>query len=73
MHCPYLMYLTVSLHIGMLSCFSRVQLCHQMDCGPPGSSVRGSPGKNTRAGCYVLLQGIFPTQGSNSSLLRLQH
>ena len=29
-----------------------------MDCSPPGSSVHG------------ILQGIFPTQGSNSCLLR---
>ena len=27
-----------------------------------------SPGKNTGAGCYFLLQGIFPTQGSNMGL-----
>ena len=26
------------------------------------------PGKNTGVGCYVLLQGIFPTQGSNPGL-----
>ena len=32
-------------------------------------SVQGdSPGKNTRVGCLALLQGIFPTQGSNPSL-----
>ena len=30
-----------------------------------------SPGKNTRAGCRALLQGIFPTQAWNLSLLRL--
>ena len=29
---------------------------------------RDSPGKNTEVGCHVLLQGIFPTQGSNASL-----
>ena len=29
------------------------------------------PGKNTRAGYCFLLQGIFPTQGSNPHLLRL--
>ena len=29
------------------------------------------PGKNTGVGCYFLLQGIFPTQGSNPHLLRL--
>ena len=27
-----------------------------------------SPGKNTGVGCHALLQGIFPTQGSNPSL-----
>ena len=31
--------------------------------------VRGdSPGKNTGVSCHVLLQGIFPTQGSNPGL-----
>ena len=36
---------------------------------PPGSSVRGdSPGRNTRVGGLSLLQGIFPTQGSNPGL-----
>ena len=40
------------------SCLS---LCNPMDCSPPGSSVHAdSPGKNTRVGCYALLQGIFP-------------
>ena len=28
-----------------------------------------SPGKNTGVGFHVLLQGIFPTQGSNQGLL----
>ena len=40
-----------------------------MDCSLPGSSVHGdSPGKNTGVGCLALLQGIFPTQGSNPAL-----
>ena len=40
-----------------------------MDCSLPGSSVhRDSPDKNTRVGCHALLQGIFPTQGSNPGL-----
>ena len=40
-----------------------------MDCSPPGSSVHGdSPGKNTGVGCHDLLQGIFPTEGSNPGL-----
>ena len=32
-----------------------------------------SPGKDTGVGCHFLLQGIFPTQGSNLCLLRLLH
>ena len=28
-----------------------------------------SPGQNTGVGCHALLQGIFPTQGSNPGLL----
>ena len=44
-------------------------LCDPMDCSPPGSSVHGdSPGKNTGVGCHALLQGIYPTQGSNPGL-----
>ena len=44
-------------------------LCDPMDCSPPGSSVHGdSPGKNAGVGSRALLQGISPTQGSNSGL-----
>ena len=40
-----------------------------MDCSPPGSSVHEDPpGKNTEVGCHAVLQGIFPTQGSNPGL-----
>ena len=40
-----------------------------MDCSPPGSSVHGdSLGRNTGVGCHSLLQGIFPTKGSNLGL-----
>ena len=40
-----------------------------MDCSLPCSSVHGdSPGKNTGVGCHSLLQGLFPTQGSNLGL-----
>ena len=31
------------------------------------------PGKNTGVGCHFLLQGIFPSQGTNPSLLWLLH
>ena len=30
------------------------------------------PGKNTGVGCHILLQGFFPTQGSNPHLLHWQ-
>ena len=45
-------------------------LCDPMDYSRPGSSLYGdSPGKNTGVGCHALPQEIFPTQGSNPSLL----
>ena len=41
-----------------------------MDCSPPGFSVHGIlQAKNTALCCPALLQGIFPTQGSNPGLL----
>ena len=41
-------------------------LCNPVDYSPPDFSVcEDSPGKNTGGGFYVLLKGIFPTQGSN--------
>ena len=49
-------------------------LFNPMDCSLPHSSVHGdSPGKNTGGGCHFLLQGIFPTQGSNPRFLCLLH
>ena len=42
-----------------------------MDCSPPGSCPWNSPGRTTGVGCHFLLQGIFPTQGWNPTLLRL--
>ena len=46
------------------------QLCLILcDCSLPGSSAHGdSPSKKTGVGCHALLQGIFPTQGSNPGL-----
>ena len=45
-------------------------LCDSLGCSPPGSSVHAdSPGKDTGVGCHALLQGIFPTQGSNQGRL----
>ena len=44
--------------------------CDPIGCSLPGSSLHGdSLGKNTGVGCHFLLQGIFPTQESNPSLL----
>ena len=44
-------------------------VCEPMDCSLPGSTVHGGPpGKNTGVSCQALLQGIFPTQGSNPGL-----
>ena len=40
-----------------------------MDCSTSLLCPWDSPGKNTGVGCYALLQGFFPTQGSNPSLL----
>ena len=34
---------------------------------------QNSPGRNTRVDCHFLLQGTFPTQGSNPDLLCLLH
>ena len=36
---------------------------HQAPCS------QGSPDKNTEVGCHALLQGVFPTQGLDPSVL----
>ena len=44
---------------------------HLHACGPQPTRLLCSwnfPGKNSRAGCHLLLQGVFPTQGSNPCL-----
>ena len=47
-------------------------LCNPMDCSPSGSLCPwDAPGKNTGVGCSALLQGMFPTQGSNLHLFHL--
>ena len=49
---------------------SRLAFCNPMYCSSLGSSVyRDSPGTNNGVDCHALLQGIFPTQGSNPGLL----
>ena len=46
-------------------------LCDTMDTLFSLLCRRNSPGKNFGVGCRALLQGIFPTQGSNPRLLSL--
>ena len=48
---------------------SCLTLCDPVDCSSPGSSLWDSPGKHTAVGSPSLLQGVFPTQGSNQDLL----
>ena len=75
--CVDFLYLSLVLHFLAVLCLVASAvfdslgrgLCHPMDHSPPGSSVHGgSPGKKTGVGCHALLQGIFPTQGSNACL-----
>ena len=48
---------------------SCLTLCDPTDCSPSGPLCQwASSGKNTGVGCHALLQGIFPTQGSNSGV-----
>ena len=44
-------------------------LCDPMDCGPQTPLSMGFPRHNYWIGCHSPLQGIFPTQGLNLSLL----
>ena len=57
--------LLLLLRLGALFCPT---LCNPLDCKPPGSSVHDDSLGNTGVGCLALLQGIFPTQGSNLDL-----
>ena len=59
-------------HICVCAC-TRAQSCLAL-CGPMDWSCQaprqwGFPGKNTGVCCHLLLQEIFPTQGSNLRLL----
>ena len=66
---PKSMHLFPDIQDSVLCVCSVLSLCDLMSCSPPGSSVHGdSVGKNTGVGCHALLQGIFPTQGSNPGL-----
>ena len=48
-------------------------LCDPMNCSLPGSCVHSFSRQEYWMGSRPLLQGIFPTQGSNLRLLHLLH
>ena len=55
---------------SILLVFMFLMFTDPRDCSSHVSSVHGdSPGKNAGVGYHALLQGIFPTQGSNPGLL----
>ena len=59
--------LTIQIFVSkvkMLVAQSCLTLYNPLDCSP-----WDSPGKNARVSCHSLLQGIFPTQGSNLGVL----
>ena len=60
---------------SQLNACMRAQSCLSLPAHGPAKLLcpRDFPGKNTGGGCHFLLQGIFPTQGSNSPLLSLLH
>ena len=81
-------YMQISDIFGKSYCIFHFRPLDPMDCSPPSSSVHEIlqarilewAGKNTGVGCHALLQGIFPTQGSNlvlphcrQMLYRLSH
>ena len=74
-------YLFLSVQVDLkndCSCLGQRGLCcvlscvslQSMDCSPPGSSAHGIL-QGRILGCHFLLQGIFPTQGSNPPFLHL--
>ena len=67
------LWLNTNLHIGVYVCAqSCPNLCDPVNCNSPGISWPWDcSGQNTGVGCHFLLQGIFPIQGSNLSLLLL--
>ena len=59
------------IHVCVLSCIRLFATPWIIACQAPLSM--DFPGKNTGEDCQFLLQGIFPTQGSNPCLLCLVH
>ena len=61
----YYIVLSFAVQQWILVAQSRLTLCDPMEPLGPWDFL----GKNTGVGCCFLLQGIFPTQGSNPDLL----
>ena len=67
---------SVALHTGLMFIFLfsvKVYFCHESEsCSVMSSSLLyspwNSPGQNIGVGSLSLLQGVFPTQGSNPGL-----
>ena len=62
----------VSCIVVVLAAQSCPTLFNSMDVACQAPLSRNSPGKNTGVGSHSLLQGIFPTQGSNLGHLHWQ-
>ena len=74
----FVVYFSVCVCVCARACSvaqSCLTLCDPMDCSPPDSSVHAwvTQCKNTGGVCHALLQGIFPTQGLDFSLLYSLH
>ena len=60
------------ISISQLWCVQSLS-CVLFFCGPRLLCPWNFPGKDTEVGCHFLLQGIFPTQGSNPCLSCILH
>ena len=66
--------INICLCVCMLSCFSHAwQFVTLWTVACQALLSMNYPGKSTGVGFHVILQGIFPTQGSNPGLLCLLH
>ena len=62
------MILNVTLHACLVASIVS-DFSNTMDCSHQAPLFMGFSRKNTAVDCHVVLQGIFPTQGSNLHLM----
>ena len=67
----FILYCTQNVCVCAKSLQSCPTLCKPMDFSLPGSSVHGILQARILEYCRAILQGIFPTQGSNLHFLSL--